>query len=126
MDLGCGDFRVASQLLIKNDTIEKYTGIDVVPDLIDYLSKNYGTPKINFLKSDISKEELPLADLYLVRQVFQHLSNNGITMCLRNIPVKSKLIVSEHQFIKHSDIKYNIDKIRGADVRIKKLSSLFR
>lgn len=125
VDLGCGDFRVGKRLLDKV-SIDNYTGIDVVKDLVEYNNTHYGNRgKIDFLHKDITKDILPLADLYLVRQVFQHLSNNDILKALNNIPHSSRLIVTEHQQINTTNIVPNLDKIRGGDIRVSKKSAVF-
>jgi len=113
VDLGCGDFRVGRRLLDKVNNIT-YIGIDVVKELIDYNNKEYGNKNsISFIKKDITKDSLPKAELYLVRQVFQHLSNGDISKALHNIPQSSRLIVTEHQQVDTDNIIPNIDKVRG-------------
>jgi hypothetical protein len=71
--------------------LKKYIGIDIVPSLIEHHNITYGAKEVSFAHKDITSEKLPLAQLYLVRQVFQHLSNNDILNSLKNIPSKSKL-----------------------------------
>lgn len=40
-DLGCGDFRIGARLA---PAVERYTGVDIVPELIDYLNTPAGKP----------------------------------------------------------------------------------
>jgi len=118
VDLGCGDFR-ASSLLVGNNRDIDYTGVDVVSDLIEYLDRKFREhKKVKFLHKDITKDELPKGELYLIRVVLQHLSNKEISKILRKIPAESFLIVTECQFLDREGIDPNIDKIRGADTRL--------
>ena len=71
MDVGCGDFSVASGFV---DQLDEYVGIDVVDSLIRRNSADFGRPGIRFLKANAAREELPKADVCLIRQVLQHLS----------------------------------------------------
>lgn len=124
VDLGCGDFTVARNILQQNKNI-KYTGIDVVDELISYLNKHYGLiDKIKFEVKDITKDKLPGAELYLVRQVFQHLSNKDISKAIKNIPLSSHLIITEHQLIDTSIIP-NKDMHHWSGIRIYNDSAVY-
>jgi len=125
VDLGCGNFRVGEKLIQSNDKIT-YIGIDVVDDLIKYLNQTYSkTDVIKFEKRDITKDKLPFADLILIRQVFQHLSNRDIKKAINNLPKNSMLIVSEHQPIEEKNIMYNKDITRGSGIRIYQQSGVY-
>ena len=73
VDIGCGVFRVASKLISEEIS---YTGIDVVPSLIDRNRELYSSESVTFLKLDATSEDLPDGDVCLIRQVLQHLSND--------------------------------------------------
>ena len=77
VDCGCGDFRVAS-----NFQVEKYIGVDVCSELIDYNNEKFATNNIKFLHLDIIEDEIPNADLCLIRLLLQHLSNSDILKLL--------------------------------------------
>ncbi len=93
VDIGCGDFRIASQFI--TDDID-YTGIDVVPSLIENNQRLYGKSNIRFLNIDATREAIPDAELCTVRQVLQHLSNDHIRSILVKCRKYPHLIVSEH------------------------------
>jgi len=82
LDLGCGDFYIHSNLVgLTND----YIAIDIVPELIEYNKKKYSNLKVSFLNLDITKNNLPDANIVLIREVLQHLSNKNIINVLENI-----------------------------------------
>lgn len=93
VDLGCGDFRVGRQIIEGEEW--DYTGIDIVRPLIEHLNERCAGPHVRFLCRDLIDDTLPDADLYLIRQVLQHLNNEQIM----KIVEKSKaphVIVTEH------------------------------
>jgi len=74
VDLGCGDWKF-SRLIDWSGV--RYTGIDVVPEVIEANRKAFGTHG-EFLCLDFSREELPPADLVLVKDVLQHWPNEVV------------------------------------------------
>ena len=82
VDLGCGDFNIGSKFL---HLTKKYYGIDIVEDLINFNKANFKNEDLVFLKLDISKDPLPQADVFLVRQTLQHLSNEDIIEATKKI-----------------------------------------
>lgn len=116
VDLGCGDFFIGSQLA---SLVDSYVGVDVVPELIEYLSVKYGAPNIRFCCIDITTAEpLPAADLCLIRQVFQHLSNEQIARVLRKLDCYRFVLVTEHHPSPHRPFVPNKDKPHGPDTRL--------
>ena len=113
VDLGCGDF-VVGQTIVDSTAI-CYTGIDIVPDLIAYLKRTVHNSRVSFECCDIINDPLPKADLYLIRQVLQHLSNEQIAKVLRNLESASQILISEDVPIRPKTI--NRDKAHGPDVR---------
>ena len=93
VDIGCGDFRIARQFI--TDEID-YTGIDVVPSLIENNQRLFGKSNIRFLNIDATQEAIPDAELCTIRQVLQHLSNDHIRSILTKCKKYPHLIVSEH------------------------------
>ena len=75
---------------------ERYIGIDVVPSLIERNRSTF-VANIEFKCLDIIKDKLPDADLCLIRQVMQHLSNREIVRLLKNTKRYRYVIVAEHQ-----------------------------
>lgn len=125
IDLGCGDFVVGGQIAPE---VDRYVGVDVVPELIEHLRRTYKARGLEFLCLDITKDELPDADLCLVRQVFKHLSNDEIASALsrRILPGGFKyILVSEHHPSPLRRVVPNKDKPHGPDTRLADDSAVF-
>ena len=115
VDLGCGDFTVGS--ILQMDNI-KYIGIDIVDDLITRDKAAYENTNILFKCLDIINDELPYADLCLIRQVLQHLSNSQILAVLKNTKKYKYIIITEHYPSPFVQVIPNKDKPHGSDTRI--------
>lgn len=115
VDLGCGDFAVASQLLMAGVS---YTGVDIVADLIRRNVDKFGADKVSFRCLDIISEEPPDGELCLVRQVFQHLSNDQIAKALGRLGKYRYVVVTEHYPAPTVEVVPNKDKPHGADIRV--------
>ncbi len=113
VDLGCGDFRVGSQLA---SSVRSYIGVDIVPNMIAENAKQYGRENVTFLCRDITSETLPFAELCIVRQVLQHLSNRQIAAALANLRQFPFVIVGEHHPAKL--YRPNLDKATDHGTRI--------
>jgi SAM-dependent methyltransferase len=113
VDLGCGDFAIGRRIV--EATGVRYTGIDVVPELVEYDRSTSTDPRVTFRCANIVNDPLPPADLYLIRQVLQHLSNDEIGKVLANLGNCSKALISEHVPIHPKS--FNRDKPHGPDVR---------
>jgi SAM-dependent methyltransferase len=92
IDLGCGDFRLGR--LMDWDGIA-YVGIDVVAGVIEKNRKLYASENVTFLQRDMLTESLPNADLCLIRQVFQHLSNEDILAVLPKLSKYRFVLVTD-------------------------------
>lgn len=115
VDLGCGDFRVASKF-VSNDI--HYIGCDVVPALIKHLTEKFASKNIEFRQLNIVEDQLPDGDLCLIRQVLQHLSNAEVQSILSNTEKFKYLIVTEHY--PHPEIAAvpNLDIPHGDGMRL--------
>ncbi|MGK7873168.1 MAG: class I SAM-dependent methyltransferase [Xenococcaceae cyanobacterium] len=82
VDLGCGDWSFSKTI---NWGTISYTGIDIVPELIDDLNTGYGNRKIKFIHANIVDDKLPKADLAICKDVLQHLSNKSVGIILRKL-----------------------------------------
>ena len=120
VDLGCGDFRVGSKII--SPEIEKYIGIDVVDELIIHHQKTYGSDVVSFQCLNIINDELPDAELCMIRQVLQHLSNQQVAEILIKLRKYKYLIICDH--IPGGKFTPNKDKKHGADIRLKYNSGL--
>jgi len=82
LDIPCGDFHWMKNVdLIDID----YTGADIVNDLIEKNTEQYGRDGLRFQKLDLIKDRLPKADLIFCRDCLVHLSFEDIICALHNI-----------------------------------------
>lgn len=104
-DCGCGDFNVGKNFLSLS---KKYYAIDIFQDIIDLNKSKFNYKNIEFLKLDIVEDNIPSADICIVRQVLQHFSNQDIFSFIKNIKNKFKfLLITEH--LPDGKFKSNID-----------------
>lgn len=106
VDLGCGDFHVASFFA---DKINSYIGIDIVEDLVQYNQQKYGKNNIKFQCLDIVEDSLPKADLCLIRQVLQHCTNKEIVRILEKCADYKNVLITENVWRKDMALRYNCD-----------------
>lgn len=120
LDLPCGDFRSFKNFTEQYPDIN-YLGGDIVRPLIYKNRKFFGKKNIDFFYCDARKTKLPMADLWLCRDLFIHLSFNEIFSVLKNFQDSSTryLLVSSY-LTKNSHI--NIDIKRNIDSRILDMS----
>ena len=79
VDLGCGDWQ--SSRFVDWVGID-YQGLDIVPSVVHELKVQYSRPGIRFDLFGTRWSELPVADLLIVKDVFQHWSNETISAFL--------------------------------------------
>jgi SAM-dependent methyltransferase len=115
VDIGCGDFRVAREFA---GNLSHYRGVDVVPDLIARNRAVYGGSTVEFSVLDATREELPDAELCLIRQVLQHLSNRQISAILDRCARYPLVVVTEHWPAEAGRSTPNVDKPHGPDTRL--------
>jgi hypothetical protein len=106
LDVPCGDFHWMSTLELGVD----YTGVDVVPELVERNRRLYERPGRRFLCLDATRDALPAADLVLCRDLLIHLSLADIDALLRNF-VKSgaRRLLTSH----FADRTENVDVLSG-------------
>ena len=92
--LGCGDFAVGRELTQRIKNV-KYLGCDIVPELIAYNNQAFSTNSIAFKVLDIVSDELPQADVCLVRQVLQHLPNKDIEALVAKLAKYKAVFITE-------------------------------
>lgn len=123
VDLGVGDFRVGSQLIqLIGDKII-YSGVDIVPELIDYNRAHFESPTVTFHCLNLIDDKLPAGTLCLLRQVLQHLSNSEILQALNNCAGFKYTLITEHVTLGSGAARPNIDKPHGPDTRNDLLAS---
>ena len=110
-DLGCGNLNVGRAIIERTGI--RYIGVDIVPSLIEAHSHSF--PQATFVCANLIADPLPSAELCLVRQVLQHLSNTEIEAVLQNIANYPMALISEQVPLKPRS--FNRDKPHGPDVR---------
>jgi SAM-dependent methyltransferase len=115
VDLGCGDFSVGSKL---RPFCERYVACDIVEPLIAFNKVRFKSMDVDFRILDLTRDQLPAADIVFVRQVLQHLSNEKIQNALAELKAKySYMVLTEHLPNKHS-FPHNVDKPTGPGIRL--------
>ena len=104
--IGWGDFNFGKEIFKLS---KKYIGIDIVPTLIKSNKKKFRSKKLKFKCLDAINETLPYAEVYIVRQVFQHLKNKNIKKILSNIFKKKPLSVIVFEDVPTTNFKPNVD-----------------
>src|SRR5215471_18771366 len=93
-DLGCGDFRIGRRIVAAAGVA--YVGVDVVPEVVEYCRERFSSEQVRFERLDILSDPLPDADLCLLRQVLQHLSNAEVEAALGSVGKYPLVLISEH------------------------------
>ena len=120
VDIGCGDFRVGQQIILQGAS---YIGVDIVKDLIDFNSENFSSGSVSFVCMDIVTDELPKAELVLVRQVLQHLGNNDVILAINKIRSYNFAIITD-EIPNNKTHSINKDVVRGG-TRFERNSALY-
>jgi hypothetical protein len=81
LDAPCGDFNWmrAAQL-----DLDRYIGVDIVPELIDRNRRLYGSRQRRFLCADLAVQPLPRVDVIFCRDCLVHLTLQDIHRVLAN------------------------------------------
>jgi hypothetical protein len=86
VDGGCGDFSIGSRLA---PNFVSYLAVDVSPMIIEMNKQRYASffkqHAVAFAMADLTSTVLKRADLILIRQVLQHLTNSQVELVLRNL-----------------------------------------
>jgi SAM-dependent methyltransferase len=75
VDVGCGDWQSSRYTSFGNAT---YTGLDVVESLIETNTANFGSDAVDFRLMPDDPRDLPTAQLILMKDVLQHLTDSQI------------------------------------------------
>ena len=92
LDAPCGDFHWMKEI---KQNLEKYIGIDIVPELITRNQINYNCETREFITLDITKDNLPKVDIILCRDCLVHFSFKDIISTISNFKKsKSKYLIT--------------------------------
>ncbi len=107
LDLPCGDFNWMQHVNLKNI---QYLGGDIVEGLIQNNLKNYQANTIDFQQLNIIEDQLPKANLIVVRDCFVHFSYEAIFKALNNIQDSKSTYLLTTTF---TSSKLNYDIVTG-------------
>jgi len=108
LDVPCGDFNWMR--LVPLDEV-KYTGGDLVAELVARNQAQFGDERRRFLRLDLLTDALPAADLILCRDCLVHLSNAHIRQALANVRASGASYLLTTAF---PNLKDNIDIPTGS------------
>ena len=81
LDAPCGDFHWMSRIRLE---LDMYYGCDIVAELIEKNKQKYENQRRVFLNLDITKDQLPKADMILCRDCLVHFSYKNIFAAIDN------------------------------------------
>jgi len=82
LDIPCGDFSWMAKVDLSG---VRYVGADILPEIVERNEREYGREGRAFVCLDLTKSELPEADLLLCRDCLVHLSHTDVAAALRNV-----------------------------------------
>ena len=103
VDAPCGDFNWMRTALGQRDLV--YTGVDIVEALIARNASLYATPNRRFVCMDITRADLPMADLIICRDALVHLSFADARAAIRNFRRSGARHLLATTFVKRSHNK---------------------
>ena len=116
LDLGCGDFNVGKHFI---NYAKEYIAVDVVEEVIKLNREKYSEiSNLQFIKLDITKDVLPLADVVIIRQVLMHLSNESILNFIDNLKKYNYKYLIITESLPLSKFKSNLNKKTGSYSRV--------
>ena len=115
LDFGCGDFTVGARI---RHLFDHYTACDVVRPLIEHNQQRFRHLHVDFRTLDISRDPLPEADVGMVRQVLQHLSNDLIARFVAAVPHSCRYLICTEHLPAVAGFTPNHDKPTDAGIRL--------
>ena len=82
LDVPCGDFSWMARVELPG---VEYVGGDIVPEIVETNRRHHSRPGRAFRELDLTRSELPAADLLLCRDCLVHLSHADVDAALANI-----------------------------------------
>jgi hypothetical protein len=82
LDVPCGSFNWMATVNLPN---VRYTGGDIVPEVVVEAARQHGTHERQFVVLDLTRSTLPPADLLLCRDCLTHLSYTDIAAAIDNV-----------------------------------------
>jgi hypothetical protein len=95
LDLGHGDWAMWRDYKFEDTS---YLGLDVVPWLVERNTQRFGTENVRFELAPVDGL-LPLADLFISKDVLQHLANDKIIAILQSMSHFERIIICNDVFV---------------------------
>jgi SAM-dependent methyltransferase len=108
LDAPCGDYNWF-RLIERGDNVS-YLGGDIVEALVVSNQKKYGNVNTRFIHLDITKDKLPVADLWLCRDCLRHQSNDDVFKVVDNFLNSDIRYLLTSSYV---ECKMNIDILTG-------------
>lgn len=83
-DAGCGDVNWIRRV-DGFDRLNSYVGLDVVADIVRLNQERHGSERVSFKRADLSRDEIPTADLVLSRDCLVHLTHHEVLTFLARV-----------------------------------------
>ena len=99
-EIGCGDWATTRHIEISKNL--SYSGIDIVPELIASNQQAYGSSNVRFICADAVEDDIPEADIIIIKDVLQHLSNESVKLILSKSLAKGKILIVTNDILKQS------------------------
>ena len=111
VDAGCGDFSIGSRLA---QNFDRYMAFDVSQFIIETNKRRYADfrkKNVTFDVADMTSSAFPQADLILIRQVLQHLTNAQIERVLKNLEASNwrRVLITEDVYDPRNNQLPNLD-----------------
>ena len=103
LDAPCGDFNWIGPVA---DRMERYVGVEVVPELVERNRARHGGPGRTFLQADVTRDPLPRADVILCRDCLVHFSFADAWAALANFRRSGATWLCTTTFL---DTRVNVD-----------------
>lgn len=81
LDISCGDFNWMKEVEL---CVDSYIGADIVEELIERNNQKFADRNRNFIRLDITKDDLPEVDIIFCRDCLVHLSFGEILRAIEN------------------------------------------
>ena len=107
LDAACGDFNWMKETTLE---VDEYIGAEIVPELASDNQRKYGNANTSFIELDITRDELPTADVILCRDCLVHFSFDHIVDSIRNFKRSESVYLLTTTFIRFPQ---NVDVSTG-------------
>jgi len=91
VDLGCGDWQFSRRI---DWAGVSYLGLDVVSYILERNRRRFGSRAVRFAACPSRADDLPEADLLIVKDVFQHLCNGAVRDYVKVFPKFKYVLVT--------------------------------